>query len=80
MGIKHEGLIIGVAMIFDWGGPSHKSHVMTSSETLNKEFFVGANDIVKWKIRSRGLVLARNFKGEDLKGEGEDLTPSRERT
>ena len=34
-------LSLGVARIFDWGGPNHKSHAMTSSETLKKEFFEG---------------------------------------
>ena len=43
----------------DWGGPNHKSHAMTSSETLEEEF-LGGKEIVEWKIRSRGLVLARN--------------------
>ena len=32
----------GVARIFNWeGGPNHKSHAMTPSETSKKEFFVG---------------------------------------
>ena len=31
----------GVARIFDWGGPNHKSHAMTSSEFSKKELFVG---------------------------------------
>ena len=48
---------IGVARIFDWGNP--KSHAMTSSET-SRGIFRGGKDIVEWKIRSRGLVLARN--------------------
>ena len=33
---------IGVARIFDWGGPNLKSHAMTSAETSKKKFFVGA--------------------------------------
>ena len=34
---------IGLARIFDWGGgPNHKSHAMTSSETLKEEFCVRA--------------------------------------
>ena len=33
---------IGVARIFDWGGgPNHKSHAMTSSETSIEEFLWG---------------------------------------
>ena len=52
---------LGVARIFDWGGANHKSHAMTSSETSKEEFFCEGRDIVEWKIRSRGLVLARNY-------------------
>ena len=33
---------IGVARIFDWGGPNHKSHAMTSSEIFKKGRFCGA--------------------------------------
>ena len=33
---------LGVARIFDWGAPNHKSHAMTSSETSKEDFFVGA--------------------------------------
>ena len=38
----HEGRTIGVARIFDWGGPNHKSHAMTSSEIFEKVIFCGA--------------------------------------
>ena len=31
---------IGVATIFDWGGPNYKSHAMTSSVTSKEKFFV----------------------------------------
>ena len=41
---------IGVARIFDWGGPNHKSYAMTSSEILKKRTFLWAEDIVEWKI------------------------------
>ena len=30
---------IGVARIFDWGGPNHKSHAITSSEIFKKGTF-----------------------------------------
>ena len=41
--VKNAKTIIGVAKSFDWGGgANHKSHAMTSSETSNEEFFVGA--------------------------------------
>ena len=40
---------IGVARIFDWGGPNHKTHAMTSSEIFKKGTFFG-KDIVEWKI------------------------------
>ena len=33
---------IGVARVFDWGGPNHKSHAMTSSEIFEKVIFCGA--------------------------------------
>ena len=33
---------IGVARIFDWGGPNHKSHAMTSSKIFKKGTFCGA--------------------------------------
>ena len=33
---------IGVAKIFNWGGPNCKSHAMTSPETSREEFFVEA--------------------------------------
>ena len=33
---------IGVARIFDWGGPNHKLHTMTSSEISKRgTFFMG---------------------------------------
>ena len=32
---------IDVARIFDWGGPNHKSHAMTSSEIFKKGAFCG---------------------------------------
>ena len=41
-------LPIGVARIFHWGGPNHKSHAMTSSEIFKRETFCGT------KISSRG--------------------------
>ena len=56
-------LCIGVSTFCDWGGgggegANHKSHAMTSSETSIKEFFEWGQKYLKWKIRSRGLVLA----------------------
>ena len=33
---------IGVARIFDWGGPNHKLYAMTSSEIFRKGTFCGA--------------------------------------
>ena len=60
---------LDITRILDWGGgPNHKLHAMTSSETSKEEFFEETSkekfcrgkDIVEWKIRSRGLVLARN--------------------
>ena len=35
--------VIGVARIFDWGDPNHKSHAMTSSKNFKKpQTFCGA--------------------------------------
>ena len=48
---------LGVVRIFDWGGLNHKSFVMMSSKLFKIGIFCGA-DNVKWKIRSRGLILA----------------------
>ena len=57
---KKRSSTIGVAKVFDWGGgANHKSHAMTSSET-SKENFLWGKDIVEWRIRSRGVMLARN--------------------
>ena len=40
---RGSGSGIGVPRIFYLGGgPNHKSHAITSSETLVEEFFVGA--------------------------------------
>ena len=47
---------IGVARIFDWGErPNRKLHEMTSSKFFRKRDFLRDEDIVEWKIRSRGL-------------------------
>ena len=53
-------VVIDVARIFDWGGANHKSHAM-AHQKLRKRIFCGGKDIAEWKIRSRGLVLARNW-------------------
>ena len=37
-----NGTTIGVARIFDWGGPNNKSHLMTSSEILKRGTFCGS--------------------------------------
>ena len=36
-------------------GANHKSHTMTSSEIFCKRNFLWDKDIVKWKIKNRGL-------------------------
>ena len=51
--------VIGVTKIFDWGAGG-KSHAIMSLETSKQEFFVGGKDIIEWKIKSHGLMLARN--------------------
>ena len=42
LGIKDSLDSIGVARIFDWGGPNHKLPTMTSSEVFKKGTFCGA--------------------------------------
>ena len=51
---------IGVAWIFDWGGPKPQTKCNDVIRNFEGGIFCGSKDIVKWKIRSRGLVLARN--------------------
>ena len=34
-------MVIGVARIFDWRGPNHKSHAMTPSNIFERRNFVG---------------------------------------
>ena len=49
-----------VARIFDWGGGKPKIACYDVIRNFEKGSFCGGKDIVKWKIRSRGLVLARS--------------------
>ena len=47
-----------------------KSHALTSSNIFEMRHFLRDNDIVKWKIRSRGLVWHATrilLKGESFK-------------
>ena len=37
--VLYIGKFIGLARIFDWGAPNHKSHAMTSSEIFKKVTF-----------------------------------------
>ena len=46
--------VIGVARIFDWGGPNHKAHAMTLSETSKEEFFAGAK--ISYNGRSEAVA------------------------
>ena len=45
---------VGVARIFDWGGPNHKSHTMTSSEIFEKGTFCGAK--ISYNRRSEAVT------------------------
>ena len=61
---------VGVARIFDWGGP--KPHITCNDVIKNfqKRNFSWGKDIMEWKIKSRGLRLAlkQDFaKGRRLK-------------
>ena len=51
---------IGVARIFDWGNPKPQITCNDVIRNFERGIFSGGKDIVEWKIRSRGLVLARN--------------------
>ena len=51
---------LGVARIFDWGSPKPQITCNDLIRNFERGIFSGGKDIVKWKIRSRGLVLARN--------------------
>ena len=60
---------IGVARIFDWGRPKPQIRCNDVIRNFKREFFCRGKDIVEWKIRSGGLVLARNwelFQAESL--------------
>ena len=63
---------IGVARIFDWGGPNHKSQAMTLSEIFKKGNFLWDKDIVEWKIWSRSLLALNQDFG---KGRGRSPQP-----
>ena len=54
--VKH----IGVARIFDWRGPKPQITCNDVIRNFEKGIFCGGEGIVEWKIKSRGLVLARN--------------------
>ena len=59
---------IGLARIFDWGEPKPQ---ITSSDLIKnfeRGIFCWGKHIVERKIRSRGLVLARNY--ELVQGRG----------
>ena len=45
---------IGVATIFDWGGPKSKLLAMTSSEIFERGTFCGTK--IEWNTRSRGVI------------------------
>ena len=53
--MTRDALGIGVARIFDWVGPNHKSHAMTSSETSKEEFF--------WEQRYRRMEDQKQWPG-----------------
>ena len=59
---------IGVARIFDWEGPKPQITCNDVIRNFKRGIFCEGKDIAKGKIRSRGVVLARNH--ELLQGEG----------
>ena len=57
---KLKLLNIGVARIFDWGITKPQTPCNDVIGNFERGIFCGGKDIVQWKIRRRGLVLARN--------------------
>ena len=51
---------IGAVRIFGWGNPKPQITCNDVIRNFERGIFSGGKDIVEWKIRSRGLVLARN--------------------
>ena len=51
---------IGVARIIDGGGPKPQITCNKVIRNFERGIFCGGKNIVEWKIRSHGLVLARN--------------------
>ena len=47
---------IGVARIFDWGGGKPQLTCNNVIKIFRKRNFLWGEDIVKWKIKSRGLI------------------------
>ena len=52
--------IIGVARIFAWEGPTPQITCIDVIRNLERGTFCEGKDIIEWKIRSLGLVLACN--------------------
>ena len=69
---KHKNFLnsgIGVARIFDWGGPNPQiTRNTTSSEIFRRRDFLWNKNILEWKIRSLGPGLVR--KQDVAKGGG----------
>ena len=54
--------IIGVARIFDWGGPKPQITRNDVIRKFRKSNFLWGKDIVEWKILSRSLMaLCQDF-------------------
>ena len=51
----------GVAKVFDLGGPKPQITCNEVIKNFKKGIFCGSKDIVEWKIRNCGLMLARNY-------------------
>ena len=62
------GLTIGVARNFHWGKPKPQITCSDVIGNFERRVFCGGKDIVEWKIKSHGLVLARNL--ELVQGRG----------
>ena len=60
LNLVYKVWVRGVARIFHWGGGQTTNHMQWRHQKLSKEELVLSKGIVKWKTRSRGLILTRN--------------------
>ena len=69
LAINNKGGVTFVARIFDWAGAQITFNDLIKN--FRKRNFFWAQDTVKWKIGSRGMVFSRNHDFSEWRG----LTP-----